>query len=245
MDGKENALERRNLIERYLNGALSAEELQAFEQRMKENRLFAEEIYAHRDVISGIDYYFRLELKRKLVEEEENLLRPAVTTQQMLGIAASVALLLVAVYLFKGNSINPESTFKAYFSPYPANFAMAVMVNDSAMKGSSAMKLYEKGSYEDALYAFDIQVEQSKNYEAPLFYSAVTLLKLKRIKDANSRLKLLINRESSYSEAARWYLALSYLRSGRFEVCEKLLQQVASSKSNEYHDKAHRLLQEL
>ena len=122
---------------------------------------------------------------------------------------------------------------------------MAVMVNDSAMKGSSAMKLYEKGSYEDALYAFDIQVEQSKNYEAPLFYSAVTLLKLKRIKDANSRLKLLINRESSYREAARWYLALSYLRSGRFEVCEKLLQQVASSKSNEYHDKAHRLLQEL
>lgn len=245
MDGKENALERRNLIERYLNDELSAEELQAFEKRMKENRLFAEEIYAHRDVISGIDYYFRLELKRKLVEEEERLLGPAVTTQQMLGIAASVALLLVAVYLFKGNSINPESTFKAYFSPYPANYALTAVVDDSAMRGASAMKLYEKGSYEDALYAFDIQVEQSKDYETPLFYSAVTLLKLKRIKDANSRLKLLINRESSYSAAARWYLALSYLRAGKFGMCEKLLRQVASSRSNEYQDEAHRLLQEL
>lgn len=67
-DTKEN---RRDQIDRYLNGQMADEEVTLFEQRMRENAQLAHAVHMHKDVLQGIEYYFLRELKDLLILSDQ------------------------------------------------------------------------------------------------------------------------------------------------------------------------------
>ncbi len=94
----QEAENRRNQIDRYVNGEMNTEEITVFEQRMRENGALAEEVHLHRDVLVGMNQYFNLDLKRILQEEEEKLKKKPVNFYKWAGIAASIILVIAIIY---------------------------------------------------------------------------------------------------------------------------------------------------
>jgi hypothetical protein len=66
----EKSENRRNQIDRYVQGKMEAEEVVAFEQRMREHVELAETVHMHRDVLHGVEYYFMRQLKQKLADSD-------------------------------------------------------------------------------------------------------------------------------------------------------------------------------
>ena len=100
----QEAENRRNQIDRYVNGEMNTEEINLFEQRMRENGALAEEVLLHRDVLVGMNYYFNLDLKRQLQEEDAKLKKKPINFYKWVGIAASILLLIaIAYFLFFAN----------------------------------------------------------------------------------------------------------------------------------------------
>ena len=66
----ENSENRRNQIDRYVQGKMEAEEIIAFEQRMREHVGLAETVHLHRDVLHGLEYHFMEQLKQKLAASD-------------------------------------------------------------------------------------------------------------------------------------------------------------------------------
>lgn len=91
-DTKEN---RRDQIDRYVNGLMSGEELTIFEQRMRDNAGLAHAVHMHKDVLRGIEYHFMNELKAKLIasDQPKNKRLPAwaIVALAALGLAAAAA----------------------------------------------------------------------------------------------------------------------------------------------------------
>jgi len=100
----QEAENRRNQIDRYVNGEMNTEEINLFEQRMRENGALAEEVLLHRDVLVGMNHYFNLDLKRQLQEEDAKLKKKPINIYKWVGIAASILLLIaIAYFLFFAN----------------------------------------------------------------------------------------------------------------------------------------------
>ncbi|MEM6843622.1 MAG: hypothetical protein AAF632_15450 [Bacteroidota bacterium] len=57
---------RWNQIDRYVSGAMSGDELEEFEQRMREHVGLAEGVHLHRDILIGMELKFMQELKERL-----------------------------------------------------------------------------------------------------------------------------------------------------------------------------------
>lgn len=94
----QEAENRRNQIDRYINGEMSVSEVNDFEQRLRDNGALAEEVLLHRDVLTGINHYFNLDLKKKLQEEEARLSKKPVNLFKWISIAASIILVMVITY---------------------------------------------------------------------------------------------------------------------------------------------------
>lgn len=100
----QEAENRRNQVDRYVNGEMNTEEIHLFEQRMRENGALAEEVLLHRDVLVGMNHYFNLELKRQLQEEEAKLKIKPINIYKWIGIAVSIVVLIaIAYFLFFAN----------------------------------------------------------------------------------------------------------------------------------------------
>jgi len=67
-DSKEN---RRDQIDRYVNGTMSGDERMLFEQRMRDNVQLAHAVHMHKDVLQGIEFYFMQHLKEKLIQSDQ------------------------------------------------------------------------------------------------------------------------------------------------------------------------------
>lgn len=67
MDERPMVENRWNQIDRYVSGLMSGEELETFEQRMRENVGLAEGVHLHRDILAGMELQFMQELKQRLI----------------------------------------------------------------------------------------------------------------------------------------------------------------------------------
>ncbi|MFP4090669.1 MAG: hypothetical protein ACLFUB_06900 [Cyclobacteriaceae bacterium] len=95
-DGAEN---RRNQIDRYVQGKMDVYEAEEFEQRMREHAELAETVHVHRDVLYGIEYYFMQQLKHKLIASDKPLEKGMPLWMITLIVLGGLALLMGIAYL--------------------------------------------------------------------------------------------------------------------------------------------------
>lgn len=235
------------LIERYLNDELSAEERKQTEQRMSADPEFKRKLEVFREfrqIYSDDSQSFRALLKE--VDEEYRQNRKPKNNYWLIAASVSILALLAAAYfLFLSPAQQPEELYAQHFS-LPAD-NLTVRGDESQQLLNQAMSLYNEQQFEQALQRFDAWQAQHGDTIPVVFYSAMSHMAQGEMESAIAKLRMIImerTADATYTAASRWYLSLAYINDGQKQKAEDLLKDLAGGSSS-YATKARNLLDQL
>lgn len=237
-----------DLIEHYLDGSLSDTERLAFEERVRSEEELRSQVEEMKLIREGIVRASRKELLKSLKALEATL--PAVEAPVIplwrntwLQVAASLVLVLVAVYLLWPRTQEPAQLFVEHFEPYP-NIIMptvrGMVENDSTVK-AQAFRAYDQHDYVVAIQLFE---KVSVQDEAVLLYLGNSYLASGQPDKALPLLEKVLNEYDVFDEQAEWYVAVSYLKLEERDKARAALQKVVARESS-YKSKAQLILEKL
>ena len=240
----QEAENRRNQIDRYVNGEMNTEEITVFEQRMRENGALAEEVHLHRDVLTGMNQYFNLDLKRILQEEEAKLKKKPVNFYKWAGIAASIVLVIAISYLvFFTGQTDSQQLYAQYYQPYPNVVTPAQRSESSTI--NPALSQYEAGNYSEALTTIEEQISRGDQAPYLAFYGGIAALNTNEETKAIAFFEKVIDRkDKTFAGPAKWYLGLAYLKAGQTKKAIQIFEEIKTS-GNDYSQRATEILEDL
>jgi hypothetical protein len=244
------------LIDEKLSGELVGEELEAFEQDLRDDPDLMAEFELHQEIDEAIQESEVIELRKKLElvhdltqnKKQPGLLRTILRHKLSRIAAASFVVLLIitslSLYFLRpdGNMSN-DSLFKIYYQP---DAALLIRGTDSQNATLiQAFQLYENKEYNTALELFS-QVLQNDGDNIPVqFYSGISNIELGQYRDALLPFNFIMeHRQNLYIERAEWYAALCYLKLNEIDYAVDLFRQISHSNSF-YKDKAHEILKSI
>jgi tetratricopeptide (TPR) repeat protein len=230
-------------IEQYLDGRLSPEARAAFEQEIAKNPDLAREVEAVKDTYKAAEVLAQMETRKqvgKLFAETQTSRRTA--PGWILGIAAGFSILLAGAYLFAYLGYSDQTLAQKAFTPYPDR--ITTMGDATADFYKEGMQAYNEERYEDAISAFRLIPDTVVNYNAIELYLGISLLQNGQLEESEAQLSMVEEQNNAYSEAARWYLALSRIQQGKTETARPLLEAIVKSESYQYKQ-ARQLLRQL
>jgi tetratricopeptide (TPR) repeat protein len=234
------------MIERYLNDELTAEEKLQTEQRMSVDPEFKRRLEVFREY-QQMHSKEQVSFRELLQEVEREYLQSKKPRKKYWLIAASVSticLLAVVYFLFLNPSPQPEALYAQYFSPPADN--LTVRGDQGRQLLNEAMALYNDQQFAEALQRFESWQGQHPDSIPVIFYSAMSHMALGDMQPAIVQLEQIGQSMESgpYKVAARWYLALAYLKNEKTGESRKILLDLAEGSSS-YAAKAQQLLGEL
>lgn len=134
--------------------------------------------------------------------------------------------------------------FARHFKPYKDE-TLEPLIRGAATPSPSErfQQLYWEDKHREALTVFGTMGEADKNNDNLLFLKANCLLATGQAGEAAVLLEQIIrNDRTRFMAEARWYLALSYLRSGRNEQARSLLREIQADTGSPRRGDAERLL---
>lgn len=246
------------LIERYLEGRLSQEELNEFRQRLSRDRNFEKSVETYKAIIGGIKYSGENILRQKLKKLEASITAQENLDKRKFGIplkpiysysaAATILLLLTFTFIFiLRHNPSPREVFTENFKPY-SNVVMPTTRGEKFDKNDKneqqeAFYLYDRERYQEAAFLFDKLLKQA---EAPalLLYSGNSYMAAGDYDAAIKRLKKLSKLNTEYKHQAQWFLALAYLAKNEPENGKPYLEGLAKQNIS-YSKKAVKILEDL
>ena len=161
--------------------------------------------------------------------------------------AAAVMVVALIIFLLVFRPLRdrqPVDLYAKYYKEFPITEKVIELsrADDDLL---FALRVYEAGDYERALALFEMLADSSDLRQYSLFYIAHACLHLNLTDRAiKTFLDLLDEDPGELETATRWYLALSYLRSGEEALSKEQLEQVVATDSI-YRKDARRLLADL
>lgn len=240
MSLSENDIE---LIEKHLEGILTKEEEEAFEQKEAISSSFAEEVSLQKAMIAAIKLDERKALREELKTEVKKIVLPSPSNKYRLkyySIAATISLLIAAAYIFVPSN---DSLFDAYYSPFPES-PITRSESGNTSDYDVAMQQYSIGNYQKATDIF-LQVNDSTIQHEIALYLSNCYLNINAPEKAILLLQTIITSENSQINThAQWFLALAYLRDHNKQEASELLHTI-SQKGTPYKEQAISLLNKL
>jgi tetratricopeptide (TPR) repeat protein len=238
------------LIERYLDNELSADEKARFESRLGSEAGLAEEVYLQRQLREGLRAAGRNRLLDMLATEDRQMDEyhpPAqvirfddATRQRFYWAAAAILLLLIPLYLVLVPGRRDDKLFAAYFKPY-----QGVSVRAGGPL-EQAMEEYRQRDYAQALPILERLLGEGSAEDTTLFFKGNASLALEQTPDALSSFRqILTNPKHPFYREAQWYLALAYLQDGATDEAKTQLQSFVTDASHPHHGEATELLKKL
>lgn len=260
------------LIEKYHKGLLDEVSLEAFLEREKRDKDFADKVKLYRYIISGIEYYGKQLEVAESISGWENEIKghdkkkhfevlktssPAgrersffMPSQGVYWMAAAVITLLIvsSVFLLWPSSPDNMALYKMYYQPYPNVFDPTVRGDadtDTVSTIKDAFRAYNEGDYNKAIEYFNEALSHDDKLEKDnaLFYLGNSYLAIDSAMAAQRVLEQ-IDEQSHVSDQAKWYLGLAYLKSNDLEGARIVLEELTNH-SNSYRDKASKIIQEI
>lgn len=161
-------------------------------------------------------------------------------------VAAALILLALGWMLYQTalSSPSPDALFARYYEPYqidfPLNYRNAQNARpdlpDSLLKGFEA---FDQQRYEESIPLFETWLQRNPDNDIVQFFLAQAYLASSQGDKALPLLESMHKRhDSSYQEAATWYLTLLYLKKGEMQHAMTLLQSFEQSESFYYRKRA-------
>ena len=269
-------------IENYLLGNLDEQAQQAFEKEMAADAALQKEVQFHQYILKGIqkgedktlktainqtttnlevDGFFReyekVEETVPLEKKEPTIVKP-IFSKQLLYIAASLLVLIVAAfYVWPTLNKQNHDLFSKYFKIDKAQLDNKIsslssfgignpdQVSNHALR--NALKDYKSCS--DLPCAYNSFANYQKDFpkdETPLFYIALSNMEADKYIEATKIWEQLSkNKKSEWASSAYWYLGLTYLKvPDKEEKGLTIFREIATDINAPYSKEAQDLLEE-
>lgn len=238
-------MEHEALIEKYLQNRLSVEEKQLFDELLKNDIQFKEDVALHTNLKEVVEYDDDTNFK-KLISNIESKAKSTLQKRNYTKwlVAASIVVLLGSFYVINLNkTVSSNKLFATYFEPYRNVIQPVERGNEMQDKKTQAFTAYENGYFEEAITLFsELHITTNESYY--LFYKANALLQLEQANESINLLLEHLKTNDILTQKTNWYLALAYLKIDDTENAKNTLQIVINSKMYKTED-AKALLKKL
>lgn len=245
------AEEKYDLIERYCNGELSAEEEKQVMALQQQDSDFKQELELYQSTLQVVDDLVEDDLKDYLSRVEKDLSSTnsktnAIPLQIWFAVAASVVIIIVFSYLFWPTNSSPEALYEAYFEPYRNVVYPVSRSGELPTLIDSAFNYYEKRMYNEAILAFERipSAYPTTDLELDLYLGISYLAN----NDATRAKEILLKaqlKSSEFTSEYQWYLALANLKLNNIPQAKQHLKSLQQQGGATWKKQATTLLNQL
>lgn len=227
-DNSKISQELLEIIERYLNGSMTTQELKDFNQLLELDNEFKTKVEDVQTMLKGIEAQT---LKEQLDEFHEAIPKTTVKTSisskvrflnfSKIAVAAALFLAVGSIWFF--STPENEKLYANYFKTDPG--LPTTMSSTNNYDFYDAMVNYKHGDYNIAIDKWKILQEQKPDNDTLNYFLGVAHLANKNINDAIPFLERSIEAEDDFIflDDAYLYLGLAYLKEGNIELAKKHL----------------------
>jgi tetratricopeptide (TPR) repeat protein len=170
------------------------------------------------------------------------------STKKLLYKIASVAAIFLVSFslwmLFSAKE-SPDELFAEYYQPYQVIDGQTRSNTADANKlFKNAVKSYKKGDFKASALDFDNLLKLDNSSPKMRLLFSITQIELQNYQEAIVGFTNIINANGDYVVEAKWYLSMSYLKTGEINKAKTLLEELAVTPGY-YKNKAVELLDEL
>lgn len=218
-----------DLIDDYLRGRLTPDEIRKVEQMAKTDKDFREELAFHRQAKSAFARQTHSRLKSRLQSLPDRSLKADFRNSYWQAVAIVLLFLGVALYLWtlKAGITNSMNLYLAHFEPYPNVVLPVTRDTPGADSRALAYASYEQGEYEKAYGLFG-DLSDSEDPET-LFYRGVSAMNIDRPAEAIALfVKYRQKGSARLLRQAQWYQGLAHLLQGERPEAAELFAALAA-----------------
>jgi hypothetical protein len=238
------------LLERYFDAELNEAEMKEFTSRVELDKDFNALVKREKVIIGAIRNQGLLDNLAYLKTIEEKIEgdqaidhRFNFKTWHYYSAAAVIVLLIVVKLLLPSEQQTSQELFTSYFKAYPNMFEPTLRGTQETTKRTEAFQAYEQGDYKKASLLFT-EFLKEKQEPGMLLLLGNSNLMLGQVSEAQKNLVTLIEQSDELDIQAKWYLSLSYLKSGDKERARKILKELGGTEIS-YASKAKELLEKV
>lgn len=234
-------MEQLKQILKYLDGEVIGEEKQKFEKELETNDSLKQTYNLVQAVNSTIaddkllSFVENLKKAQLTVNEENGMKKPKITMQPWKIIAAaSVVIILAIVAFYYSNTSKPsnEKVFAQFYQRYEADIITRSSEPSEGSDLISAIQLYDKGKYTDAINRFEEIIKNDATNTAARFFIGVSFIETKNFTKAIENLKFVVTQNDTvFIEHAEWYLALCYVKTNQTNQAYSILKKIANGRT--------------
>lgn len=238
-------MENLEKIEKYLKGELDDDDLWEFKKSLHNYPQLALEVEAMRDM----DVLQSQSLKIDVMDKLQAIHARKNRAQRFLGLpvrnAVAAALLILATIggglLLTQQGRHNQQLFEQYYSLESGAFGLRSGNTTLEKSLEQGLQFYELGDYKSAISLFDLSPD---NLMARL-YKGISYMELGQFDKASNEFSVILSdNDNLFLDQARWYLALSCLKTGNIADAKSHLAVIASDRSV-YKTRAQKLINEL
>jgi tetratricopeptide (TPR) repeat protein len=160
-----------------------------------------------------------------------------------LSIAAFLTVFFLIKSLLPGN--NSEEIFSEYYKPFDAVTPVSRNSNSNLnLMFTEGISFYKSGEYQSAIKRFNDVIARDSALIAPVYFAGLTQIELGNFTDAAFFLSKVSARSSEFKYEAKWYLGLSYLKTGDISNAISCFEFL-SVNSEFYMERARKILRSL
>lgn len=229
------------LIALYFEGKLNSEQQVYFDELLRNDMGFKEELEFEQAVKTAIISTKKDNLRNKLhrlepPKEKKNYV--------FIGIAASIIIALGVFGLLKNSqSFTGDELYAQYFEPYSNIIAPSSRGDASKNEINIAFRYYDSKNYKIASEKFESLFASSETSYF-LFYQAICELLIGNTDKAIKLLEQHKKYNDRLSNQTDWYLALAFLKSNQTDTAKELLVKIIDNKSYNY-ESAQEILEKM
>jgi len=223
-------MDKDKLIEKYLYDELSDTEFQEFEQQVKNDADFADEVKLRSVIFAQAKSDFKQQLRDALQAQEET---PPITKIKPLYYMKRIVAVLIlgvlafALYHFLGKN-DSRNLVDNYIAEIHADPTVVMGEAEDEKAWQLAIAAFQQDDYAEA-------VKSIKNIQSPdteqQFYLGLGNLYQADYPAAIAVFESLVNTENRFTESVKWYISLTHLKNNQPEQAKKYLQEIVNTSS--------------
>lgn len=242
------------LIELYLQGSLTEEELEQFNKRLMVDERFRQEVSLQRALVKNISRKGRSELRlhlktyhRRMTQTNANdkpeaiinevqplALRRINKTVVSLMVAASVVIVLAVVGIQFYFNLSANGIYTQQFVPYSVSIKRG-----SPIFADEIVSLYRSGNYKAYISKYQAKPERSLQ---EIFLAGNAYLVNGETNQAINAFRKVLEQDEKlhvehqqYGEDSEYFLALAYVKNNELQKAELLLKKIVFKPTHGYH----------
>ena len=237
-------------VQMYLGGELTAVEAESFKTEVEKNNELKKELELQQGIANAIQddtpAEFLLRLNKIHNELGYTKSGPKIISLRKITLLAASFLILISlgsVYVFNAfNTPTHTELFEEYYEPYDLSVTTRSVEQNELSSFDRAVIKYSNGEYiETRTILNEIIVADNPNGSI-LIMLGISCIELNELGKAKSYFNQLVDSNNAfYTQQARWYLALCYLKEKNLTEAVATLEHIASD-TGYYNTKAHELL---